>query len=87
MTGGERRNPSRAAISRDTFSFLGGWYLIIYQAQFAQTFNLSVFIGGVLIACVPGSLAAWATRAGGVTPTDPPSSGSLPEVSQGPSSS
>jgi hypothetical protein len=87
VSAGERRNPSRGVISRDTFSFLGGWYLIIYQAQFAQTFNLSVFIGGVLIACVPGSLAAWATRAGGVPPIEPPSSGSQPGVSQGPLSS
>jgi hypothetical protein len=73
-----RRGPGRAVISRDTFSFLGGWYLIIYQAQFAAEFNQSVFIGGILIACVPGGLAAWATRA---PPTDPPSSDSQPAVS------
>lgn len=79
MSTPQRRGPGRAVLSRDTFSFLGGWYLIIYQAQFAAEFNQSVFIGGILIACVPGGLAAWATRAG--SPTDPPSSDSPQAVS------
>jgi len=83
----ERRGLSRLAIPRDTISFAGGWYLIIYQAQFAQNFNLTVFVGGIVIACVPGGLAAWATRTVGVTPTDPPSSNSQPQASQEPSSS
>lgn len=78
MSTPHRRGPGRAVISRDTLSFLGGWYLIIYQAQFAATFNQSVFIGGILIACVPGGLAAWATR---TSPTGPPSSDSPPAVS------
>jgi hypothetical protein len=60
-------------VSRDTLSFLGGWYLIIYQAQFAAQFNLSVFLGGMVITGVPGVLAAWSAR---WVPIDVPSSGS-----------
>jgi hypothetical protein len=82
----ERPRPSRFAISRDTLSFLGGWYLIIYQAQFAQDFNLSVFLGGMVIAGVPGVLQVFAARSG-VPPTGGSSSSSAPPASPGPSSS
>ena len=84
MSTSERASLSRVlrVLSRDTFSFLGGWYLIIYQAQFAPTFNLSVFTGGLVIVGVPGVAAAWAGRGGGGTPTGPPSS----ESAQAPSS-
>lgn len=74
-------------ISRDSISFVGGWYLIIYQAQFAAEFNLSVFIGGMVIAGVPGILAAWKLAQPALqSPTDPPSSDSRPEAVSGPSS-
>lgn len=58
-------------LTRDTFTFLGGWYLIIYQAQFAPTFNLPVFIGGMVAAGIPGVLAVFSARAGGAAPIDP----------------
>jgi hypothetical protein len=80
----ERPSPSRFAISRDTLSFLGGWYLIIYQAQFAPVFNLSVFLGGMVISGVPGVLQAWNARVGGGASTGPPSSPSVPGASPGP---
>lgn len=74
-------------LSRDTLSLLGGWYLIIYQAQFAPVFNLSVFLGGLVIVGVPGAAAAWTGRINGGTPTGPPPSESPPGQSSGVSSS
>ena len=59
-------------LTRDTFTFLGGWYLIIYQAQFAPTFNLPVFIGGMVAAGIPGVLAVFASWAGGQQPATAP---------------
>lgn len=73
--------------SRDTFSFLAGWGLIIYQGTIADPFNPTVFAGGIVIALVPGALAAWAIRMGGSTFTEPPSSASAPEPSSGQPSS
>jgi hypothetical protein len=80
----ERPRPSRFAISRDTLSFLGGWYLIIYQAQFAPVFNLYAFLGGMVAAGVPGALQVLAVRTG---PTGVGSSDSAPPASPGGSSS
>ena len=68
-------------LSRDTVSFLLGWYLIIYQAQFAPVFNMVVFAGGLVIVGVPGAAAAWTGRLGGGTPTGPPPSDSAPAPS------
>jgi len=84
----ERPNTGRVAriLSRDTLSFLLGWYLIIYQAQFAPVFNTVVFAGGLVIVGVPGAAAAWTGRLGG-TPTGPPPSASPPDPSSGVSSS
>lgn len=78
----QRRARWAGIFSRDTVTFAGGWYLIIYQGQFAQTFNATVFIGGILIALVPGTLAAWAMRQlpGGLPATEPPSSAPAPEL-------
>lgn len=53
------RTPGRFIISRDVLSFMGGWYLLIYQAQFASQFNLAVFIGGMVIVGVPGAAQAF----------------------------
>lgn len=79
MSTAQQRTRWAGIFSRDTITYVGGWYLIIYQAQFAPTFNSTAFVAGVLIALVPGTLAAWALRqAALLTPTDPPSSGSLP---------
>jgi hypothetical protein len=70
-----RGRPGRLTISRDTLSFAGGWYLMIYQAQFAEQFNLSVFLGGMVIAGVPGALQVLAallgTRTGEPSPPSP----------------
>jgi hypothetical protein len=67
--------PGRLTVSRDSLSFLGGWYLIIFQAQFAHTFNLAVFLGGMTLAGVPGALAvlsAWSgTRMAGSSSDSP----------------
>lgn len=45
-------------VSRDTLSFIGGWYLMIFQAQFAEQFNWIAFMGGMVISGVPGALQA-----------------------------
>lgn len=74
-----RRGPGRKVVSRDTFSFAAGWFLIIYQGTVANPFNPTVFMGGIVIALVPGALAAWAMRTVG-TSTGPPSSASQPEA-------
>jgi hypothetical protein len=83
-TPGARTGGLAKLLTRDTFTFLGGWYLIIYQAQFAATFNLSVFIGGMVAAGIPGVLAVFSARAGvaeaGPAPIDPPSAGPSPSV-------
>lgn len=76
MSVSERRGPGRKVLSRDTFSFVAGWFLIIYQGTIAEPFNPTVFVGGITIALVPGTLAAWAMRMGGAAPIEPPSSGS-----------
>lgn len=73
--------------SRDTISFIGGWFLIIWQGTIADPFIPTVFAGGIVIALVPGALAAWAIRMGGSAFTEPPSSASAPEPSSEPSSS
>lgn len=81
-----RRSPGARVFTRDTFSFLGGWGLIIYQGTVADPFNWAVFAGGIVIVMVPGAAAAWAMRTVGVTPTASPSSGSLQEASSEPPS-
>lgn len=56
---------------------------MIYQAQFAATFNLSVFLGGMVISGIPGAsqvLSLWLNAR-----TPPPSSPSPESVSSGPS--
>jgi hypothetical protein len=53
-----RRRPGNLTVSRDTLSFIGGWYLMIFQAQFAAEFNLAVFLGGMVISGIPGALQA-----------------------------
>lgn len=63
--GGTGGGPTRFALVRDGLSFIGGWYLIIYQAQFSPVFNLTVFLGGMVIAGVPGAVQAWQARPGG----------------------
>lgn len=60
-------------MSRDTLSFVGGWYLMIYQAQFAETFNLPVFLGGMVISGIPGALQALALLSGRTAEQLPPS--------------
>lgn len=59
-----RGRPGRVTVSRDTLSFLGGWGLMIYEAVMAVPFNTTVFLGGMVIAGVPGAIQAfalWAT--------------------------
>lgn len=80
-----RRLPGRITIPRDTLSFFGGWYLMIYQAQFAHTFNLSVFLGGMVISGIPGAIQVLALWVGARTPLE--SSPSREPVSSGESSS
>lgn len=75
-----RRLPGRLTLSRDSLSFCGGWYLIIFQAQFAHTFNLAVFLGGMTLAGVPGALQVLSAWAG--THTAGSSQDSQPEVSR-----
>lgn len=62
---------------------MGGWYLMIYQAQFAVTFNLSVFLGGMVISGIPGAAQAFSLFL--AARTEPPSSPSPEPVSSGPS--
>ena len=50
-------------VIRDLISFGLGWYLIIDQAH-AAVFNPTVFLGGMVIVGVPGTLAVFAARAG-----------------------
>lgn len=87
MSGSERRGPDRRVLSRDSFSFIAGWFLIIWQGTVADPFNPTVFTGGIVIALVPGALAAWAMRVSGSTPIEPPSSEPAPAPSSEPSSS
>lgn len=76
------RRPGRLTISRDTLSFAGGWYLMIFQAQFAQVFNPTVFLGGMAIAGIPGAVQALTLWLGGRTPS-PPSPSPEPASSPG----
>ena len=69
-----RRRVRGRVVSRDTVSLVGGWYLMIYQGQFAQHFNLSVFIGGMVAAGIPGALQAYGLWFGARTPSEPPPS-------------
>lgn len=48
---------------------------MIYQAQFAQTFNLAVFLGGMVIAGIPGAVQAftlWLSARTPMPPSGPP---------------
>ena len=77
--------PTRRAVSRDTLSFAGGWGLMIYEAIAAQPFNTTVFLGGMVIAGIPGAVQAfalWASARTVLPPSDSPAS-----VSSGPSPS
>lgn len=78
MSADGRPGPSRVDVGRDLLSFAGGWYLIIYQAQFAPVFNLAVFVGGMVIAGVPGAVQAWNARPGGPGITGSSASASPP---------
>ena len=56
---------------------------MIYQAQFAGQFNLSVFLGGMVIAGIPGAVQAftlWLTVRTSEPPSDSPAQ-PLPERS------
>jgi hypothetical protein len=66
-------------MSRDTLSFCGGWYLMIYQGQFAADFRWPAFVGGMVAAGIPGVLQAlplliplWAGSTPGPSPDSPP---------------
>jgi hypothetical protein len=72
-------------ISRDTLSFLGGWGLMIYEAVRAQPFNTTVFLGGMVIAGIPGAVQAFTLFMSARTVL-PPSESPEP-ASPGPSSS
>lgn len=81
MSASGRRAPTRKVLSQDSFSFAAGWFLIIYQGTVADPFNATVFAGGIVIALVPGALAAWAMRTiGAPSPIEPPSSDSQPSL-------
>lgn len=67
-----RRLPGRAAV-RDTVSFVLGWYLMIYQAQFADKFELAVFLGGMGISGIPGALQVIPLLLGRMPEPSPPS--------------
>lgn len=77
--------PTRRTLSRDTLSFLGGWGLMIYEAVAAQPFNATVFIGGMVIAGIPGAVQAFTLFMSARTVL-PPSESPAP-ASSGPSSS
>jgi len=66
--------PPGKVVSRDTLSFLGGWYMMIYQAQFATHFNLSVFLGGLAISGIPGGFQAFSLWLNARTPPSSPDS-------------
>jgi hypothetical protein len=66
--------PTRRVLSRDTVSFLGGWGLMIYEALAAQPFNTTVFLGGMVIAGIPGAFQAftlWASARTLLPPSAP----------------
>jgi hypothetical protein len=44
---------------------------MIYQAQFASTFNLTVFLGGMVIAGIPGAAQAFTLWLAARTPSAP----------------
>ena len=76
-----RPGPSRTTVVRDSLGIVGGWYLIIYQAQFAPTFNWVVFASGLVAAGLPGAVQVWAARPGGAGITGPSSPEPAPEQS------
>jgi hypothetical protein len=47
---------------------------MIYQAQFAATFNATVFFGGMIAAGIPGALQVIGLWLGARTPLDSPPS-------------
>ncbi len=80
---GPRRRPFRVLV-RDFVTFVGGWYLMIYQAQFADRFEWVIFLGGMVAAGVPGAAQAWpavVTRLTGQPPSSPAPEASSPESS------
>lgn len=83
MSAQRGQRPTGRVVSRDTLSFLGGWGLMIYEAVAAQPFNTTVFLGGMVIAGVPGALQAWALITSARTPL--PSSESPESPSSQPS--
>ena len=78
-----RRLPGRTAV-RDTISFILGWYLMIYQAQFAEQFQLPVFLGGMVISGIPGALQALPLLLGRMPEPLPPSPAEPSSVEQSP---
>lgn len=52
------RRTRRRTISRDALSFVMGWGLMIYEAVWASPFNTTVFLGGMVIAGIPGAWQA-----------------------------
>ncbi len=73
--------PTRKVVSRDTLSFLGGWGLMVYEAIAAEPFNTTVFLGGMVIAGVPGALQAWALLSSARTPQESSDSPESPSSS------
>jgi len=45
-------------VIRDTASFILAWYLMIYQAQFAEKFEWVAFVGGMVLSGVPSAVQA-----------------------------
>jgi hypothetical protein len=54
---------------------------MIYEAIRAQPFNTTVFVGGMVIAGVPGALQAWALLASTRMPPSSPDSPESPSPS------
>ena len=53
----QRRTPRRILI-RDSLSFAGGWYLMIFGQPGAEKFELMVFLGGMVVSGIPSVLQA-----------------------------
>lgn len=79
----ERSAPRTRVISRDTLTWLVGIGLMVYQGVWADPFNTTVFIGGMVVSGVPGALQGWALITGRTAlPSSPsPEPPSSPEPS------
>ena len=52
----ERQRTPRLVVIRDSLSFAGGWYLMIFGQPGAEKFELMVFLGGMVVSGIPGVL-------------------------------